>query len=136
MGSMTTWGRSALANSFFRPEASPAVGSLWVALTTSTPVVTDSGASLIEPIASSYERTPYGIGAYYWTMTGPGQLINAHNVDWRVPEDDWGQVTGWALCTESMSGMAVGCGPLLRTMTITAGTRLRIPPGGIRLSFL
>lgn len=136
MGALTTWGRTAMVSSLFRPDSAPLLGTLWVALTTQPPVATDSGTSLVEPLAASYERTSYGVGAYFWAVSGPGMLVNTQNVDWRTPDDDWGQVTGWALCTESMSGMAVGYGRLLRTTTVTAGTRLRIPPGGIRLSCL
>lgn len=136
MGTLTTWGRSAMANSMLRPDAAPVIGTLWVALTVNVPTSTDTGASLSEPTAASYERIPYGTGSFFWSLPGPGQLVNAQGVDWRVPDDDWGQVTGWALCTESMSGMALACGPLLRTTTITAGMRLRMPPGSIRLSCL
>lgn len=135
-GALTTWGRSVLVNSTFRFEAAPVLGTLWVALTTQVPVSTDTGESLLEPTASSYERSPYGVGTYYWNLTGPGQLINSRTVDWRAPEDDWGQVTGWALCTESTSGMALAYGPLQRATTITSGMRLRIPPGAMRLSLL
>ena len=135
-GALTTWGRSVMVNSVFRPEAAPALGRLWVALTVSVPVATDTGQSLAEPGASSYERSPYGVGSYYWNLTGPGQMINSRTVDWVSPTDDWGQVTGWALCTESTSGMAVAFGPLQRAMTITIGMRLRIPPGAMRLSLL
>lgn len=136
MGAMTTWGRGVITNSLFRPEAAPALGTLWVALTSQIPVATDTGDSIIEPLASSYERAPYGIGTYYWSSTGPGLLFNARTVDWRSPDDDWGQVTGWAFCTESTSGMAVAFGALQRPMTITRGMRLRIPPGAIRLNLL
>lgn len=133
-GSLSTSGRTLLMNAMFRPEAFAAISDIFVALTTSVPVSTDSGDTIAEPVASSYARGDYGVGSYFWTLNGPGQLLNAHNIEWINPTDDWGQVTGWALCTESMSGMVVASGPLRRSMTITAGMRLRIPPGVIRLT--
>lgn len=136
MGSLTTYGRGVLVNSVFRPESAPALGSVWCALTSTVGVVTDTGDSLLEPSASSYERAPYGIGAYFWSTSGPGLLFNARAVDWRPPDDDWGKVQGWALCTESTSGMVLAFGALQRAMTITRGMRLRFPPGAIRLSLL
>lgn len=134
MSALTTYGRSVLLSSLFRPEAAPSLSTLWLALTMTVPVATDTGTSINEPTASSYARLPYGVGASYWSMPGPGQLINSRNVDWAVPDDDWGQVIGWALCTESMSGMAVGYGPLQRPLTVTVGTRLRLPAGAVRLN--
>ena len=136
MGSFTTWGRSVMVNAVFRPETASALGTLWMALTRQVPVSTDTGDTVIEPDASSYERSPYGVGTYYWNLSGPGLLLNARTVDWRSPDDDWGQVTGWALCTESTSGMVLAFGALPRATTITRGMRLRIPPGAIRLSQL
>lgn len=136
MGALSTWGRSVLVNATFRPETAPALGTLWMALTVQTPVTTDTGDTIAEPAASSYERVPYGVGTYYWNLSGPGMLLNARTVDWRPPDDDWGQVTGWAFCTESTSGMVLAYGALPRPTTITRGMRLRIPPGAVRLSLL
>jgi hypothetical protein len=134
MGALTMYGRSVLVNSVFRPEAAPMLSTAWLALTTLTPVSTDSGSSIVEPTASSYERSPYGIGTYFWSLMGPGLLINTRTLDWIRPTDDWGQVIGWALCTESTSGMALAYGRLRRPMTIVAGSRVRVPPGSIRLT--
>jgi len=134
MGQLTTFGRTAVMNSFFRPEASSPLGSMWLGLTTTVPVTTDTGTSMSEPTASSYERVAYGLGTYFWTMMGPGQLISTRSIDWISPTDDWGQVIGWALCTESTSGMVVAFGRLRRSMTIVAGMRLKAPPGSIRLT--
>lgn len=136
MGALTTWGRGALANSLFRPEAAPALGTMWVALTSVVPVATDTGDSIVEPKASSYERAPYGLGSYFWSSSGPGLLFNVRIIDWQMPSDDWGQVTGWVFCTESTSGMALAFGALQRPTTITSGMRLRMPPGAVRLSLL
>lgn len=136
MGSLSTWGRSVVVNSTFRPESAPALGTLWLALTSQVPVTTDTGDSILEPTASSYERSPYGVGTYYWNLSGPGLLINARAIDWRAPDDDWGQVTGWAFCTESTSGMVLAFGALPRPTTVSSGSRLRVPPGAIRLNLL
>lgn len=136
MGALTTWGRGVMVNAVFRPQAAPALGSVWVALTMRPPVVTDTGSSLLEPSASSYGRVRYGVGSEFWSTSGPGLLFNSRAVDFRPPDDDWGQVTGWALCTESTSGMALAFGALQRAMTITRGMRIRVPPAAIRLTLL
>lgn len=136
MGALSTWGRGVMVNAVFRPQSAPALGSLWLALTSSLPVVTDTGSSLAEPRAATYARVQYGIGSDFWSTSGPGLLFNSRAVDFRPPDDDWGQVTGWALCTESTSGMVLAFGALQRAMTITAGMRLRVPPAAIRLSLL
>lgn len=129
MGALTSYGKSLMINRVFRAEAAPSLDSLWVALTTSIPVVTDTGASIIEPAAASYSRSPYPLGAGYWTMNGAGQVANLQAISWLTPGDDWGEVIGWALCTESSSGMAVGYGRLQRPMTILAGSRPRMAVG-------
>lgn len=134
MGQLTTFGRSVMVNSVFRPEAAPVLGDLWIAMTTAVPVITDTGDSIFEPEAASYARAPFGVGTYYWGMMGPGQVINAQNISWVPPADDWGQVIGWALCTELTSGMAVAFGRLRRPLTIVAGMRLKAPPGSLRVT--
>jgi hypothetical protein len=136
MGQLTTFGRSVMINSVFRPEAAPVLGGAYLSLTTAMPVVTDSGSSIIEPTASTFERVPYGLGTYYWTMIGPGQVTNTQFISWVNPVDDWGKVIGWALCTESTSGMVLAFGQLRRSMVIVAGMRLKVPPGSLQLSLL
>lgn len=134
MGQLSSYGRSVMINSVFRTEATPVLSSAYMALTTSVPVTTDTGTTITEPTASSYERVPYGLGAYFWTMMGPGQVANVQALSWVPPTDDWGQVIGWALCTESTSGMVLALGRLRRSMTIVAGMRLKVPPGSLRLT--
>lgn len=134
MGFFTTYGRTAMISSLFRPENAPVLTTAWLALTRTPPVATDTGSSIVEPTASSYGRVSYGIGSYYWALSGPGQLVNAQAVSWVTPTDDWDEVTGWALCTESTSGMVLACGRLRRSMVILAGTRLRVPQGSLRMT--
>lgn len=134
MGSMSLYGKSGLLDSLLRPDRAPVLGGLWVALTSSVPTAADTGDTLVEPDASSYARGVYGIGDYWWTAISPGVLTNARAVDWPSVTDDWGQVTGWALCTESTSGMTLACGMLRRALTITQGTNPRVSPGSLMLS--
>lgn len=136
MGQLTTYGRTVMVNAVFRPEAAALLSGAYISLTTSMPVDTDTGSSIVEPAAASYERTPYGLGTFYWTMMSPGQVVNSQMVSWVNPADDWGQVIGWALCTESTSGMVLGFGRLRRSMSIVAGMRLKVPPGSLRVSLL
>lgn len=134
MGAFSAYGRAALLDAVLRPDRAPLLGGVWLALTVSPPAASDMGASLDEPVAESYQRQAYGVGAYWWVSTGPGVLTNARAIDWAEPSDDWGQVTGWALCTESTLGMTLASGLLRRAMTITQGTNPRVSPGSLRLS--
>lgn len=134
MGAFSPFGRGALLDALLRPDRAALLGGLWLALTKTPPSSADMGASLDEPDAASYQRRAYGVGSYWWVATGPGVVTNAQAIDWPTPSDDWGQVTGWALCTESTSGMTLASGVLRRAMTITQGTRPRVSPGSLRLS--
>jgi hypothetical protein len=136
MGQLSTYGRTVMVNSVFRPEAAAVLGGAYMALTLAVPVDTDTGSSILEPTASSFERVPYGLGTYFWTMMSPGQVANTQQISWVIPTDNWGQVIGWALCTESTSGMVLAFGRLRRSMAIVAGQRLKVPPGSLRVSLL
>lgn len=134
MGAFSPFGRGVLLDSLLRSDRAPVLGGVWVALTATPPLASDTGSSIVEPSAASYTRHAYGLGSYWWTALAPGLLTNAQSIDWAVTTDDWGQVTGWALCTESTSGMTLASGLLRRAMTITSGNRPRVSPGSLRLS--
>lgn len=134
MGSISLYGRSGMLDSLLRPDRAPVLTGVWLALTTVVPTSADSGDTIVEPSASSYTRAAFGVGSSFWTAISPGVLSNARAVDWSSADDDWGQVTGWALCTESTSGMTLASGALRRAMTITQGMNPRVSPGSLMLS--
>ena len=134
MGAFSTFGCGLLLDSVLRPDRAAVLSGVWVALTSRPPSAGDTGDSIVEPEAASYARSAYGLGSYWWTAVSAGVVVNARAIDWLEPVEDWGQVTGWALCTESTSGMILASGQLRRSMTVTQGAALRVSPGSLRLS--
>jgi hypothetical protein len=115
------FGRQAMLAALLVPDAVVLPDTLWVALTLSVPLVGHTGSDLLEPADPVYSRVAYGVGSAYWTFDGSSALYNAREVLFPVPDEDWGFLRGWALCTEITGGQTIYVGDLVTPVTVTAG---------------
>ena len=124
-------GRSMLLKHLFTPD-DPLVeplGTLWLALTNAPLQVSDDGDSLSELVAASYTRVGIGALDEYWTLTSHGVLVNATSVYWPAASDEWGLITGWALCTEATSGLVIAGSDFMDALHIDLQQVVALAPG-------
>ena len=108
-------------------------GSVWIALTKTPPIIGTASGSLTEPVAASYTRKSYGIGSDYWQIVNHSSVSNKNTIYFSAPAEDWGIISGWALCTSASGGDVIAHGPL-NPVKIVKGAIVNIHAGGIVIS--
>lgn len=112
MAGLSLYGRDQSLAAFFMPDQFDSPEVVYVAICLSVPTVGDTGDDLVEPSDDQYVRQPYPIGGDYWAFTGRGGVSNTAEVSFGVPSEDWGDVVGWALCTDEAGGSTYYVGEL------------------------
>ena len=108
-------------------------GSVYVALTSSVPLLGVSGDKLVEPTSSTYSRKEYGLDVNYWMLEGGRAISNKQDIVWDMPTEDWKMIRGWALCTAATAGIVVASGALSNPFFIKSGTQPIVPAGALRM---
>lgn len=108
-------------------------GSVYIALTTSIPLLGAPGNKLVEPQSTTYARKEYGLGADYWVLEGGRAISNAKDIAWDTPTEDWKMVRGWAMCTAATAGIVIASGALSNPFFIKSGTQPVVPTGALRM---
>jgi hypothetical protein len=112
MAGLSLYGRDQSLAAFFMPDLFDAPALVYVALTLVLPTEGDTGSDLIEPSDPIYLRQPYQIGSEFWGLTGRGGASNLDEISWGVPSVDWGDMRGWALCSDESGGRTYYLGEL------------------------
>lgn len=86
----------------------------------------------LEPSDAAYERQPYQIGPTFWASNGP-YLTNLKAVPFPVPDQDWGSLTHFALCTQTTGGQVFSWGQMFNPLFVTRTIGVFIPPGALVL---
>lgn len=86
----------------------------------------------LEPDDPGYGRIPYNTGAEFWDSNGP-YLTNTQLIEFPPPEDDWGYLTHFALCTAQGDGQVYAWGELFNPQFVTTGIGMMLPPGALVL---
>lgn len=133
-GGVTTFGADAWLQALFAITSRPT--TYYVALTTTEPGIDDDGDTieLLEPSgAAGYARVSYGTGGSNWDSDGQ-YLFTLNDIDFGVPDDDWGQLPYYALCTAATSGEVYAWGVFDNPVFAPAGYGVSITAGGLVLS--
>lgn len=122
MPSASIYGREQMLAAFFAPDLFDAPEVVYLALCLVAPTAGDTGDTLSEPDDESqmlddgtlagYARQPIPTGSLYWGFTGSSGVANMGQVDFAPPTQDWGDIVGWALCTDPVGGRTYFIGEL------------------------
>jgi len=142
MGAVTDYASRKMLQSLFIPDAHSYIaefdgntwsGDFYVALAKTAPILGTGAASLSEPTASSYARAKYGIGSSYWQVINHSAVANTRSIYFNAPAEDWGIISGWALCTALTDGEVIAHGAL-DPVRIIKGSIVNIHANGLVIS--
>lgn len=109
------------------------LGEVYVALTKTPPIPGMAASSLPEPTAASYARAKYRVGSKYWSIINHSAVANKQAVYFTAPLQDWGLVSGWALCTQLSGGDVLAFGSL-DPVRIAQGSAVSIDANNLVMS--
>jgi len=108
--------------------------TLYVALTRTVAVANATGAQLDEPVGAGYARAAYPIDAEHFELADTAELRSTAEVIFPAAEEGgWGFCQGYALCTDSTSGMTWSVGRLTSPTPVPEGMVIGIPAGAIAI---
>lgn len=85
---------------------------------------------------TGYQRVYIPASAANWTAAiDAGFVTNAVELSYPAALEDWGTLTGFAMCSASTGGEVYGAGLFSNPVGAVKGTTVKIPPGGITISF-
>lgn len=105
-------------------------GDLYLALTTSATVDTDTGSTIDEPTGASYSRVL--LSSANWSAASAGECTYDTAIVYN-PTEDWGSILGYAICQDSTAGEIVAYGALTSMVNIEASSYTQVPPGAIKI---
>lgn len=103
-------------------------GDLYLALCVTSPTFGSTGSDISEPPFTEYYRQYLDFAE--WSAPSAGVCSYTQTLTY-LPTINWGVVTSYAICTESVLGEVIAYGPLNRTVDIQAGSALHVSPGMI-----
>lgn len=138
MAGLTYYGSESYLGALFGLNAAPA--NYFLALLTGVPDPIWTGVELasvevpteLNSTTTGYARYSVGVGAGSWDAF-PGYLANAQTITFDLPVQDWGLVTGWALCTDITAGDFYAYGSFAFSQQVPVGYSFWIPAGGIQV---
>lgn len=139
---LTDYGSQVWLNTLFGLQPFPA--GYYVALLTGDGGDGFDGTELasIEPpltdpdtlAATNYHRVLVPTGLSYWGDAEGGFTTNLTVLDYGTPTADWGNVVGWALCTDSTAGYVYAMGDFSNPQYVASGNSLTIPAGALTIT--
>jgi hypothetical protein len=110
-------------------------GGFYVALLTGQPNVGMTGTNLADvEVArlSDGDATGYTrVLCAAWTISAGGFVLNTAELDYGTPLFDWGQVSGWALCSAAVDGDLYAFGEFANPRLVGAGNDFIVDPGAL-----
>lgn len=111
------------------------IDGYYLALCTDEPGTGMDGDILadLEPADPAYSRISYGTAGGSWGANG-NYITNSFDIDFGLPDLDWGDLNHYALCTALTGGDIYAWGEFLNPQYVVAGYQLVIPAGGLVLT--
>ena len=139
MPGLTAYGSDTFLGALFGLNAAPT--TYFLALVTDVPDPSWDGTDLaavevpteIDSTTTGYARYQIGAGTANWDPFS-GYLANKNVITYPLPVQDWGLVTGWALCTDVTAGDIYAYGEFAFTQQVPAGYSLWIPAGSLQVA--
>lgn len=138
MSQMSNYLRSQVFNHYFRTSTSSKPATIAIALCSTPPDKTHTGATIPEIAnANGYARYPNASGNPVWAEAVPGSGYNTQEFLWADATGDWGWVSGVAFVDSATHGAGnqIMFGNLVTPKEVRSGDAFRIKVSGVNVWF-
>lgn len=127
--SLTNFGVKLISDMMVNITPMPPV--LYVAVMTRPATFFTTGAQLLEPTDTAYERVPIYMNDEWWDDASNGQKTNAQDIMFPISTMDWGLISHFAMCDDSEGGNVIYGAHFREAYYVGDNVRLSILKGNL-----